>query len=66
MITISMILSIVLALIVVGILWLIVQKVSVKFGLDQVWIQILGLIILLALVIWAFGLFGVSQPIVRG
>jgi len=65
MITSTAIVSIVLALIVVGILWAIVQKLAVKFGLDQLWIQIIGLVVLLLLVIWAFGLFGISQPIVR-
>ena len=65
MITISAILSIILAAIVIFILWTIVQKLAVKFGLDQTWLQILGLVVLLVVVIWAFGLFGVTQSLVR-
>jgi cell division protein FtsX len=65
MITISAILSIILAGIVLWILWSIVQKIAAKFGIDAVLVQIVWLVILLIAVIWAFGLFGIKQPIVQ-
>lgn len=65
MITISALLSIVLACIVLGLVWLIVQALAGKFGLDAFWLRIIYLIICIVVVIWAFSLFGISQPIVR-
>jgi hypothetical protein len=65
MITISALLSIVLACIVLGILWLIVKALAGKFGLDPFWLRIIYLIVCLVVVIWAFGLFGISQPLVK-
>jgi hypothetical protein len=65
MITISALLSIVLALIVLGLLWLIVQALAGKFGIDAFWLRIVYLIICIIIVIWAFGLFGITQPIIK-
>lgn len=65
MITISTILSIVLALIVLGILWMIVQMVATKFGFDQFWLRIIYLVICILVVIWAFSLFGITQPLIK-
>ena len=65
MITISALLSIVLALIVLGLLWLIVQALAQKFGVDAFWWRIIYLVICINVVIWAFGLFGITQPIIR-
>lgn len=60
-----MLLSIVLTLIVLGILWMIVRLIATKFGVDQTWLTVIYLIICLVVVLWAFGLFGITQPLVR-
>ena len=65
MITISALLSIVLACIVLGLLWLIVQAIATKFGVDKFWLRIIYLIICIVVVIWAFNLFGISQPFIK-
>jgi hypothetical protein len=65
MITISTLLSIVLAVIVLGLLWMIVQMLASKFGVEQFWLRIIYLIICIFVVIWAFGLFGITQPLVK-
>lgn len=65
MISLSMILSIILAAIVLFLLWQIVTKLAAKFGVDPFWLNIIYLVILIFVIIWAFGLFGISQPIVR-
>lgn len=65
MITISTILMIVLAVIVLVILFQILNLIAAKLGLDAVWVRIGYLILLLVAVIWAFGLFGVTQPLIK-
>lgn len=65
MITISTLLSIVLACIVLGLLWMIVQALASKFGVEQFWLRIIYLIICIFVVIWAFSLFGITQPLVK-
>lgn len=65
MITISTILTVILAAIVISILWIIAKRLATKFGVDQFWLGIIGLVLTLIVVIWAFGLFGVTQPIVK-
>lgn len=65
MITISALLSIVLACIVLGLVWLIVQALAGKFGVDAFWLRIIYLIICIFVVIYCFGLLGVTQPIIK-
>lgn len=65
MITISLILSIILAVIVLLLLFQIVTLLASKFGLDPVWVKLIWLVVAIIVVIWAFGLFGISQPIVK-
>ena len=65
MITISTILTVILAVIVLVILFKIIGILSAKLGLDQTWVYLIWLVVLLLVVVWAFSLFGVSQPIIR-
>jgi hypothetical protein len=65
MITVSAILGIVLVAIVLVILFKILGLVSAKLGIDQTWITIIYLVVVLLVVIWAFGMFGITQPIIR-
>lgn len=65
MITISAILTIILVAIVMYILFQIIGTVAAKLGIDAVWIKVIWLVVLLVVVIWAFSLFGISQPIIR-
>jgi hypothetical protein len=54
-----------LAVIVLVILFQIIGIVSSKLGLDPIWVKVIWLVVLLITVIWAFGLFGVTQPIIK-
>ena len=65
MITFTTLLTVLLAAIVFIILFQIINLIAAKLGLDAVWVKIIYLIALLIVVIWAFGLFGVTQPIIR-
>lgn len=65
MITISLILSIICAVIVLGLLFQIIGILAAKFGVDPIWIKLIWLVIAIGVVIWAFGLFGISQPIIK-
>ena len=65
MITISAILTIVLIVIVLAILFKFLGLISGALGIPAPWAQIIYWIIVLIVVIWAFGFFGVTQPIVR-
>lgn len=61
----ALILSIILAAIVLVLLFQIVQILASKFGLDPIWVKLIWLVVAIMVVIWAFGLFGISQPIIR-
>lgn len=65
MITVGAILSVILLVVVFVILWAIAQKLAAALNIPPLWVQIAYLVLLLIAVIWAFGLFGISQPLVR-
>lgn len=65
MITITGILTIILVVIVLVILFKILGLLSAKLGIDQTWVTIIYWVLVLVVVIWAFGAFGITQPIIR-
>lgn len=65
MITISTILSIVLIVIVLVILFKLLTLIAGALNLPPVWVQIGYWILVLIVVLWAFGLLGISQPIIK-
>jgi len=65
MITISTILTIILIVIVLIILFKLYKLIAAALHIPEPWGQILYWVLVLIVVIWAFGFFGIMQPIVR-
>lgn len=65
MITFSLILTIVLAVIVLAVLFKLLNLIAGALGVPAVWVQIVYWLIVLFVVLWVFGLFGVGQPFIR-
>ncbi len=65
MITVSLLLTILLAVIVFIILFQIINLLAAKLGIDPVWVKVAYLIALLLVIIWIFSLAGISQPILK-
>ena len=65
MITISTILTIFLIVIVLVILFRLLNLIAGALSLPPVWMQIIYWVLVLIVVIWAFGLFGITQPLVK-
>jgi len=65
MFTVSAILGVILLIIVFAILWALAKLLAGVLGVPPVWMQIAWLVLLLIAVIWAFGVFGITQPLVR-
>lgn len=65
MITISSILTIVLVAIVLVILFKLLNLIASALNIPSPWVQIIYWVLVLICVIWAFGAFGVTQPLIR-
>lgn len=65
MITISSILTLILIAIVLVILFKLYKLIAAAVGIPEPWGQIIYWILVLLVVIWAFGFFGITQPIIR-
>jgi membrane protease YdiL (CAAX protease family) len=65
MITVGTILTIVLIVIVLVILFKLLNLISSALNIPAPWAQIIYWILVLIVVIWAFGFFGITQPIVK-
>lgn len=65
MITIPMILTIILIVIVLVILFKLLGLISSALNVPAPWAQIIYWVLVLIVVIWAFGFFGITQPLVR-
>lgn len=65
MITVSLILTIILVVIVLVVLFKLLSLIASALNVPPIWVQIAYWLIVLLVVIWLFGLFGVTQPIIR-
>lgn len=65
MITISTILTIILIVIVLVVLFKLYRLIAAALGVPEPWGQIIYWVMVLIVVIWAFGFFGITQPIIR-